>query len=88
MVRQHRSAMNKAKLKILENLYAAEIEAALSRNELLGIVQSKSKLLPELESEGLVRRVRRELKHNRFGPIVVEGWELTLVGRAAYCLSV
>lgn len=78
--------MNKAELKMLEKLFAAEVDAALSGNELLSIVQSKSQLLPKLEAEGYVRRVRRELK-GRF-PVVVEGWELTLAGNAAYCLSV
>jgi hypothetical protein len=80
--------MNKAELRMLEKLFAAEVESALSGQELRGIVQSKSKLLTKLESEGYVKRVRRELKGDRFGPIVVEGWQLTLAGNAAYCFSV
>lgn len=80
--------MSKAELKMLERLFAAEVDAALSGNELRGLVQSKSKLLLKLEAEGLVRRVKRELRPDRFGTIVVEGWQLTLAGNAAYCLSV
>lgn len=79
--------MTKAELKMLEKLFAAEIDAAVSGNSLLSVVQSKSKLLPKLEAEGYVRRVRRELKADRFGPIVIEGWELTYAGNAAYCLT-
>lgn len=77
--------MTKAEMSMLERLYGAEIEGALNNG--LGIVQSKSKLLPKLEADGLVRKVRRELRPDRFGPIVVEGWELTLAGNAAYCLT-
>lgn len=77
--------MTKAELAMLEKLYAAEIEGALSGG--LGIVQSKDKILTKLETDGFVRKVRHELKPDRFGPIVVEGWELTLDGNAAYCLT-
>jgi len=79
--------MNKAELMMLEKLFAAEIDAALSGDDLRGIVQSKSKLLPKLQDQGLVKRVRHELKHDRFGAITVEGWQLTLAGNAAYCLA-
>lgn len=79
--------MTKAELKMLEKLYGAEIEAALSGHPLRGIVQSKSRLLPKLESEGLVQRVERVVRVDRFGPITVKGWELTLAGNAAYCLT-
>lgn len=75
----------KAELKMLEKLFAAEIEGAVNGG--LGIVQSKSKLLLQMEADGLVRRVKRELKPDRFGPIVVEGWELTLHGNFAYCMT-
>lgn len=78
--------MTKAELKMLEKLFAAEVDAAVSGSALRGIVQSKSKLLQKLEAEGYVRRARVELG-GRF-PVVIEGWELTLAGNAAYCLSV
>lgn len=79
--------MRKAELKMLEKLFAAEVDAALSGQELRGIVQSKSKLLPKLEADGLVQRVKREFP-SRFGRLTIEGWQLTLAGNAAYCLSV
>lgn len=78
--------MTKAELRMLERLYSAEIEAALSGHDLRGIVQSKSKLLPKLEADGFVRRVERVIK-DRFGSFTVSGWELTLAGNAAYCLT-
>ena len=78
--------MTRAELKMLEKLYGAEVEAALSGHFLRGIVQSRSKLLPKLEAEGYVRRVRHETR-DRFGPFVVEGWELTLEGNFAYCMT-
>ena len=78
--------MTKAELAMLEKLYAAEIEAALSGHELRGIVQSKSKLLPKLETDGYVRRVEKHVR-DRFGGFTVSGWELTLAGNAAYCLT-
>ena len=78
--------MTKAERKVLAKLYSAEIDAALSGRELLGIVQSKSKLLPKLEKEGYVRRVERVIR-DRFGATTISGWELTLLGNGAYCVS-
>jgi hypothetical protein len=81
--------MTKAEYAMLEKLFAAEIDAALSGEPLRGIVQSKSKLLPKLEADGLVRRVERVIQADRSCPfpVRVSGWELTLAGNAAYCLS-
>ena len=71
--------MTKAELNMLERLFAAEIEGRL--------LQSKSKLLSKLESEGYVQRAKREFQADRFGRIVVEGWCLTLLGNMTYCFS-
>ena len=76
--------MTRAELKMLERLYAAEIEGALGHS--FGIVQSKSMVLPKLEAEGLARRVERTVSVDRFGPVTVKGWELTLSGNLAYCM--
>ena len=78
--------MTKSELKILEKLYVAEIEAALSEQPLRGLVQSKSKLMLKLEADGLVRRVSHTVK-SWPAPATVSGWELTLAGNAAYCFS-
>ena len=78
--------MTKAELAMLEKLYSAEIEAALSGHELRGIVQSKSKLMLKLEADGFVRRVEKVIR-DRFGSMTIKGWELTLAGNAAYCFS-
>ena len=80
--------MTKAELQMLEKLFAAEVDAALSGNALLGVVQSKSRLMLKLEADGYVKRVRLELKPDRLGAVVIDGWQLTVAGNAAYCLSV
>ena len=79
--------MNKSEFKMLEKLFAAEVEAGVSGQPLRSVVQSRSKLLPKLEKEGYVRRVTRSLRPDRFGPINVSGWELTLEGNFAYCMN-
>ena len=65
---------------MLERLFAAEIEGRLP-------FQSKAAMLKRLEAKGLVQRMKREFPPDRFGPIVVEGWCLTLLGNMTYCMS-
>jgi len=78
--------MTKVELMMLEKLYAAEIDAALSGEPLRGIVQSKSKIMQQLEADGLIRK--EVLKIQSWPtPATVSGWVLTLAGNAAYCLS-
>ncbi len=79
--------MTKAELKILERLYGAEIEAALWGGS--GIVQIKSKLMAKLEADGFVKHVMKVIPADRQCPfpIKISGWELTLLGNAAYCLT-
>lgn len=72
--------MTKAELKMLERLFAAEIEGRLP-------FQSKAKIMERLEGDGYVQRTKREYPADRFGPIVVEGWCLTLLGNLTYCTS-
>lgn len=69
----------KAELKMLEKVFAAEIEGRL--------FQSKAKIMMRLEEKGLVRRTRKEYPADRFGPIVVEGWGQTILGNMTYCFS-
>ena len=70
--------MTKAKIKMLERIFALEIEGRLP-------FQSKSKVLLELEQAGMVERYRREYPPDRFGKIVVDGWALSQIGRFEYC---
>lgn len=81
--------MTKQELKMLERLYAAEIDSALSHNPLIGIVQSKSKVMLKLERDGLVRKREMTIPADRSCPfpVTISGWELTLAGNAAYCLT-
>jgi len=69
-----------AELKMLERLFAAEIEDRLP-------FQSKAAIMKRLEDKGLVMRMKREFPADRFGPIKVEGWCLTLLGNMSYCMS-
>ena len=70
--------MTKAELKMLERLYAAEVERRLP-------FQSKSKLLERMEADGLVRRSEKRMP-GKF-EVIVRGWELTLAGNFTYCMT-
>lgn len=70
--------MTKAEIRMLERIYAAEIAGRLP-------FQSKSKLLPKLAEDGLVRRLEKHMP-GRFA-VTIHGWELTLAGNLTYCLS-
>lgn len=65
---------------MLERLFAAEVEGRLP-------FQSKAAMLKRLEAQGLVQRMTREFPADRFGPIKVEGWCLTLLGNFTYCMT-
>ncbi len=71
---------NKAVLNALEKVFAAEIEGRLP-------FQSKAKIYQKLEDDGLVALMKREFARDRFGAIIVTGYELTHAGRLLYCLS-
>lgn len=70
--------MKKATIKALELIFAAEIESRLP-------FQSRRKIYPQLEGEGLVEKASITLP-GRF-PVTVEGYVLTHAGRIAYCQS-
>lgn len=72
--------MTKAELNALEKVFAAEIENRLP-------FQSKAKLFSRLCDEGYL-----SIMHRTFGsparlPVTVKGYELTHMGRLAYCVS-
>ena len=68
--------MEKSDLKLLERIFAAEINNALP-------YQGKPKRYRELEEEGYVEHVTVTLP-GRF-PVQISGWVLTHKGRYAYC---
>lgn len=75
--------MNKADLKILERIYADEIDSALSGRPYVS--QIRGKRVEELATMGYVKRVTERLG-GRF-PVTISGYQLTLMGNAAYCMS-
>lgn len=70
----------KVELRMLERLFAAEIEDRLP-------FQSKAKIMQKLADEGYIQPMRVEFGEDRFGAIVVDGWQLTHLGRLTYCIS-
>lgn len=76
--------MNKKELKILDNVYAAEIDAAMTKG--IYCYQSKSKLVEELVDEGYLQKVEFKFP-NKFGEITIKGYQLTTAGNLAYCSS-
>ena len=75
--------MDKKSLLLLERVFAAEIDGALSHG--LGLYQTKSKLAQQLEAEGYLVKETLELA-GRF-PVIVKGYRLTLLGNFTYCMS-
>lgn len=71
--------MNKAIFNALERVFAREIEG--------GVLQSKAKIYPTLEADGMVEHGTLILGRDRFGVISVKGWSLTHKGRIAYCAA-
>jgi hypothetical protein len=70
-------------LKLLERVFEAEINGALSGAP--RCAQIKSKRMIFLQHEGYVQETTVTLP-GRF-PIKVTGWELTEFGRLTYCMS-
>ena len=75
--------MNKSSLQLLEKVFASEIDGALSSSSRL--YQTKSKLAKTLADEGYLVEVEETLG-GRF-PVKIKGYELTHLGRMAYCVE-
>lgn len=67
-----------SKLKALEKVFAAEVEARLP-------YQSRAKIFQRLCDEGLIAPMER--KWGGQFPVTVSGWQLTHAGRLLYCSS-
>jgi hypothetical protein len=72
--------MTKAEIKALERVFAAEIENRLP-------FQSRAKIFQRLAADGMIEPMERRFNGDRFGLIIVNGWQLTHLGRLAYCTS-
>jgi len=77
--------MKKQELKMLEKIYAAEINGALSGG--CHLFQTKSKIADALTTEGYVRKRTMVLSFGGMFPVHIEGYELTELGRMAYCMT-
>jgi len=75
--------MNKREIEILGRAYEAEIGAAVGNK--LHIIQGKSKAIQKLADDGYLKAVTITLVGRP--PVEVEGYELTELGRLAYCTS-
>lgn len=70
----------KAELNALEKVFAAEIEDRLP-------FQSKAKIFRRLCENGYLEPMERRFAGDRFGAIIVSGYQLSHAGRLEYCLS-
>lgn len=73
--------MNKTELQLLEKVWEAEINGALSSG--IHLFQTKSKLAAKLADEGYLN-----FTHTKFQGVKITGYELTHLGRLTYCASV
>lgn len=71
--------MTKADLKLLERIFAREIEGAL--------FQGRGKRIERLAKDGYCVQIERHFGEDRFGKIAVRGYVLTLLGNFTYCMT-
>ena len=76
--------MNKRVHRLLERAFAAEVSSALNGGP--HVIQIRGKLAEELVAHGLLRSASVRVGHGSFS-VVVDGYELTDVGRLAYCMT-
>ena len=75
--------MTKAEMKVLEKVFAAEVEGRLP-------FQARSLLAHKLAKDGYLEPMERWFRSytpGSLGPILVKGWQLTHRGRLTYCES-
>jgi len=73
--------MDKKRLKLLERAYEAEVNAALSNGHGLHIMQTTSALANTMVDEGYLAKCLMYASG-----MTIEGYELTDIGRATYCM--
>lgn len=77
--------ITKAELNMLEKMFTAEIEHALSEAQLPHCFQSKAKVMDELNEKGLIEQ--QEFTLGGRMPMRIKGWVLTHSGRFTYCAN-
>lgn len=75
--------MRKAALAFLERVFAAEVEAAVTDQPIMRLVQAKNAVARQLAADGYL--VEDEITLGGRIPIVVRGYVLTEKGRMTYC---
>lgn len=76
--------LSKREYAMLEKIFGADIEAALSKSP--RVFQTNStKVIHALRDKGMVRETEERLG-GRF-PVTIKGWELTALGHMTYCMS-
>ena len=73
--------MTRRHWQLLETVFAADVSGALNGSPRM--LQTRSKLIHDLERDGLVEHVTETLP-GRFA-VTVEGWALTALGHMTYC---
>lgn len=71
-------------MRLLVRHYRA-LERVFERQLEGGFLQSKAKIYEELAQDEYVEWRRLTIGRDRFGPIVIEGWEMTHRGMIYYC---
>jgi len=74
--------MNNKDLDLLEKAFEAEMDAVMNRSP-LQMMQTNSSRANSLVDKGRLSKARTLLK----GGVMVEGYELTELGRLTYCMS-
>ena len=75
--------MTKTDLKLLERVFEAEVNGALTGAPY--VAQIKSKRMAFLAESGLVQEVT--ITMSGWPPLKITGWALTELGRLTYCTS-
>ena len=75
--------MDNKSLNLLEQVFQAEIDGAMSGGP--GLFQTKRQLAKQLEKDGYLESVTVDM--GGVFPVSVTGYRLTLLGNATYCLS-
>lgn len=78
--------MTKAELAMLEKVFSREVEAALNKWP-HHLFHSRGQIAARLATDGYLQYRIIELPDLNFGRIHVDGYELTHLGRLAYCMT-
>jgi len=78
--------VSRQELKMLERMFTAEVEHALSESRLPHCYQSKAKVIQTLREKNMIEAVSFKVGHDALA-CTVSGYVLTHYGRMIYCAS-